>query len=92
MPKFTVSLKLFEEFGYTVWFVRDTCLIVVDHRIPIGCDTLLQASRASSRDVNAIKKLIKIFSLTCNWLFVKQQMNQVYVLLECFTKRVCIAC
>ena len=59
---------MFEELDYTVWFVRDTRLITVDHRIPIDCNTFLWESRASSRDVNAIKKLIKIFSLMCNWL------------------------
>ena len=64
MPKITISLKLFEELGYTVWFDRDTRLITIDHRIPIGCNTFLWASRASSRDVSAIQKLIKIFLLT----------------------------
>ena len=67
MPKFTASLKLFEELGYTVWFIRDTRLITIDHQIPIGCNTFIQASRASSHDVSVIKKLIKIFPLTCNW-------------------------
>ena len=56
MPKFTVSLKLLEELGYTIWFIHDTCLITVNHWIPIGCNTFLWESRASSRDVSTIKK------------------------------------
>ena len=75
MPKFTVSLKLFEELGYNIWFDRDTCLITVDHRIPIGCNMFLRASRASIRDVSAIKILIKIFSLVCNWLIAQYCKN-----------------
>ena len=70
MPKSIVLLKSFAQLGYTVCFVRDGCLIPVDRRIPIGCNTFLWASRASSRDVSAIKQLIKIFSLTCNWPIV----------------------
>ena len=67
MTKSIVLLKSFTQLGYTVCFVRDSCLIPVDRQIPIGCNTFLQASRASSCDVSAIKQLIKIFSLTCNW-------------------------
>ena len=52
------------ELGYTAYFVRDSSLIIVDHRILIGCNTFLRATRASSRDVTAIKKVIKILSLT----------------------------
>ena len=63
MPKFTVSLKLFEELGYTVWFICDTCLITADHQILIDRNTFLRASRASSRDVSAIKKLITYMQL-----------------------------
>ena len=61
MPKSIVLLQSFAQLGYTVCFVCDGCLIPVDRRIPIGCNTFL---RVSSRDVNAIKQLIKIFSLT----------------------------
>ena len=56
--------KSFAQLGYTVCFVRDSCLIPVDRRIPIGCNAFLQASRAFSRNASAIKQLIKIFSLT----------------------------
>ena len=44
------------ELGYTVYFVHDSRLIIIDHRILIGCNTFLQATRASSCDVTAIKK------------------------------------
>ena len=67
MTKSIVLLKSFAQLGYTVCFHHDGCLIPVDRPIPIGCNTFLQASRASSRDISAIKQLIKIFSLTCNW-------------------------
>ena len=40
-------------------------MITGDHWILIGCNTFLRAIRASSRDVAAIKKVIKIFSLAC---------------------------
>ena len=53
----------FSELGYSTYFVRDSRLIIVDHRILIGCNTFLRATRASSRDVTAIKKVIKILSL-----------------------------
>ena len=61
--KFIVLLKSFAELGYTIQFIRDSRLITVNHRIPIGCNTFLWASRASSRDVTTIKKVIKTFSL-----------------------------
>ena len=67
MTKSIVLLKSFAQLGYTVCFDRDGCLIPVDRLLPIGCNTFVQASRASSHDVSAIKQLIKIFSLTCNW-------------------------
>ena len=67
MPKSIVLSKLFAQLGYTVCFVRDGYLFPVDHRIPIDCNTFVRASRASSREVSAIKKIIKIFLLTCNW-------------------------
>ena len=49
-------LKVPAQLGYTIWFIHDGCLITVDHQILIGCNTFLQASRASIRDVSAIKK------------------------------------
>ena len=48
---------LITEFGYTVRFIRDSCLFTIDHWIPIGYisfNTFLQASRASSRHVTTI--------------------------------------
>ena len=63
MMKSIVLLKSFAQLGYTVCFVYDGCLIPVDCRIPICCNTFLRASRASSRDVSAIKQLIKYFHL-----------------------------
>ena len=59
MSKSIVLLWSFAQLGYTICLVRNSCLIPVDRRISIGCNTFLQASRASSRDVNAIKQLIK---------------------------------
>ena len=55
-----VLLMSFTQLSYTVCFVHDGCLIPIDRRIPIGCNAFLQAS---SRDISAIKKLIKIFLL-----------------------------
>ena len=46
----------FLEMGYSAYFIRDSHLIIVDHRIFIGCNTFLWATRASSCDVTAIKK------------------------------------
>ena len=63
MTKCIVLLKLFAQLGYAVCFVHDGCLIPVDRRIPIGCNTFLWASRASSHDLSAIKQLIKYFRL-----------------------------
>ena len=54
----------FAELGYTAYFVRDSCLIIVDHWILISCNTFLWATRASSRDVTAVNKVIKIFLFT----------------------------
>ena len=71
MTKSIVLLKSFAQLGYTICFACDSCLIPVDRRIPIGCNTFLWASRTSSRDVGAIKQLIKIFSLTCYWPITK---------------------
>ena len=59
MPKSIVFLNSFAELGYTVCFVRDGCLIAVDRRIPIGRNTFLWATTASSRDVTAINCLEK---------------------------------
>ena len=48
-------------------FACDGQLIIVDHRIPIGCNTFLWATTASSHDVTTINFSIKIFSLACKW-------------------------
>ena len=40
--------------------------MTIDNRIPIGCNTFIQVTTASSCDVTAIKKAIKIFSLDNN--------------------------
>ena len=67
MPNFIIFTKLFVQLGYTVFSICDSRLITGDHRILVGCNTFLWGSRASSRDVTAIKKAIKIFLLTCKW-------------------------
>ena len=61
----TIFTGLFAKLGHTILPICYNRLITVDHWIPIGCNTLLQASTASSYDVTAIKKAIKIFSLVC---------------------------
>ena len=48
-------------------FARDGHLITVDHWIPIGCNTFLWATRASSHDITTIKCSIKILLLVCKW-------------------------
>ena len=63
-----VLSKPFAQLGYTVCFIRNGCLIPVDHWIPIGCNTFLWSSRASSRDISAIKQLSKYFRLCANGL------------------------
>ena len=70
MPNFTIFTGLFAKLDHIVLPICDNRLITVDHRIPIGCSTFLRASRASSHDVTAIKKAIKIFSLACKWSIV----------------------
>ena len=67
MPNFTIFTELFAKLDHTVLPICDNHLITVDHRIPIGYNTFLRASRASSHDVTAIKKGNKIFSLACMW-------------------------
>ena len=57
--------------GYTIFSICDGCLITGDHQIFISCNTFLQATRASSRDVTAIKKAIKYFCLRASeWSIV----------------------
>ena len=51
--------------------------IPINHRIPIGCNTFLQPS---INDATTINKIIKTFSLACNWsvgLPAKGQANNV---------------
>ena len=67
MPNFIIFTELFAKLGYTEVSICDSRLITSDHRILNGCNTFLRGSRASSRDATAIKKAIKIFSLTCKW-------------------------
>ena len=67
MPKSIVLLKSFAQLGYTICFICDGCLIPVDRRIPIGCNTFLRTSRASSRDVDAIKQLICLRATGLYW-------------------------
>ena len=55
--------------------ICDGHLITGDHRILIGCNTFLWATRASSHDVATIKKVIKIFSLACKWSNSKHHWN-----------------
>ena len=69
MPNFTISITLFKKLDYTVFSTCDSSLITSDHRILIGCNTFLWATWASSRDVTAIRKIIKIFCLRASCLF-----------------------
>ena len=62
-PRDAKIYRPLESFTQLVCFVHDGCLIPVDRRIPISCNTFLWTSRASSRDVSAIKQLIKYFQL-----------------------------
>ena len=71
MQNFTIFTELFAKLGHTVLPICDNRLITVDHQIPIGYNTFLQASRASSHDITAIKKAIKLFSLACKWSFAR---------------------
>ena len=71
MPNLIIFTKLFIKLGYTVFSICDGRLITGDHWILVGCNTFLWASTASSRDVTAIKKAIKIFSLACKWSIVR---------------------
>ena len=48
------------------------------HQIPIGYNTFIQVTTASSRDVTAIKKAIKIFSLACKWSIEDRGMQKNY--------------
>ena len=75
MPNFIIFTKLFTKLGYTVFSICDSRLITGDHQILIGCNTFLWRSRASSRDVTAIKKAIKIFSLACKWSIRQRYSN-----------------
>ena len=82
MPKFTALVKLFTELGYTIWFISDSRFITSDHQIPIGYNTFLRASTASSHDATAIKKVIKIFLLMCKWSIMQLVDNIIYILLK----------
>ena len=64
MRNFTIFTKLFKNFGYTIFSICDSHLITCNHQILIGCNTFLRATRASSRDKTAIKKVI---ILICKW-------------------------
>ena len=75
MPKDAIFTKLFIKLGHTILPICDYHLITIDHRIPIGCNTFLQPS---INDATTIIKIIKTFSLTCNWsisLPTKAQVN-----------------
>ena len=74
MLNFTTFTELLAKLGHTILPICDNRLITADHRIPIGCNTFLWASRASSHDVTAIKKVIKIFSLACKWSIHTEKM------------------
>ena len=71
MRNFTTFTKLFEKLEHTVFSICDSHLITGDHRILIGHNTFnLWATRASSRDVTAIKKQSKYFCLRASGLLV----------------------
>ena len=63
MLNFTIFTKLFTKLGHTVLPICDNRLVTIVHQIPIGCNTILWASRACSYDITAIKKVIKYFCL-----------------------------
>ena len=67
VTKFTISTKLFKKLGNTIFSICDSHLITSDHQILIGCNTFLWVTRASSRGVTTIKKVIKIFLLMFKW-------------------------
>ena len=71
MPTFTIFTELLAKLDHTILPICDSHIITIDHLIPTGCNTFLWASRASSHDVTAIKKLIKIFSLAYKWSITK---------------------
>ena len=73
MPNFNIFTKLFAKLGYTLFSICDSRLITGDHQILIGCNTFLRAIRAYSRDVTAIKKVLKIFFLACKWSVIRLQ-------------------
>ena len=56
--KIYYTLQVIRTIGLYRIFVRDGCLLPVNRWIPIGCNTFLWASRASSCDASLIKKLI----------------------------------
>ena len=62
MLNFIIFADLFTKLDHTVLPICDNCLITVDHQIPIGCNTFLRASTASSHDVTTIKKQSKYFA------------------------------
>ena len=75
MPNFTIFTKLLIKLGHTILPICDYHLITIDYRIPIGCNTFLQPS---INDATTINKIIKTFSLACNWsvgLPAKGQVN-----------------
>ena len=85
----TIFTGLFAKLGHTRLSICDNHLITIDHRIPIGCNMFLRASRAFSCDVTAIKKAIKIFSLACQWfikmlelLLVNEQSSVLYIMVK----------
>ena len=63
-----------------VFSICDSCLMISDHWILISCNTFLQAARASSCDITANNKVIKMFLLVCKcsiinryWLWIQSQ-------------------
>ena len=62
----------FAEFGYTAYFVRDNRLIIVDHRILIGCNTFLRTTRAFSHDIYLLRTILKRWlNFTCHGICLK---------------------
>ena len=68
MLTFTIFTELLAKLGHTILPICDNHIIIIDHLIPIGCNTFLWASRASSHDVTTIKS--KYFHLHTSGLLL----------------------
>ena len=76
MLNFTILTELFAKLGHTVLSICDSLLIIIDHQIPIGYNTFLRASRASSHDIITVKKQPKYFACVLVSVSFNAQKNQ----------------